>query len=304
MQLEILVILAKLSNRTLVLPPKTKWWHLDELVIGDVWDVEFLGSKIPLLTASEWLALREKPSVGYSAFFKNLRNEVYGSYATPEISPSVAVFKKDFLDDDTSIWYFFCRDEGQKYREGNRMFGQFGCYYRNVGNFSDFISNSLRFRKKYYELAESVLKEMGLSVGEYNAIHVRNWESTQYKNIGTQKVIESIAKMDPNLPVLVLSKNLHLNETETIKPIMHKLVYPSENLGPTNQSIVDMLLAVPAKKFVGSPLSTYSTGIMEMRMRYAKLCPMVDPTPEFFDGKDRTKCSSGKGTQFDKIIVS
>lgn len=303
MQLEILTQLSKLSNRTLILPPKTKWALLEDLTIGDVWDTQWLATKIPLLTASEWLAKGGHPNASYAKFFQNLRAEAYGPYATPEWSPSVTTFRMDLLGAHTEpIWYFFCRDARGELREANRMFGQAKCYYPEG---SQPLGDSLRLRRRYYELADRVLGEMGLVAGSYNAIHIRNWESTQYKHIGMQKVAAEISKMDPTMPVLVLSLNPVMDTVETLQPIRHNLVYPNtKNMNPTDKAIVEMLLAVPAKRFVGSPLSTYSTGIMEMRMQYGKLCPAIRTTPEFFDGKDRTRCSPGGGTQFDKIIVS
>ena len=300
MQLEVLVGLSKLSNRTLVLPPKTNWYLLDQHLIEDVWDTDLLGSKIPLLTYDQWLTMNgHNANISYAKFFRNLREGTYGNYSEPPWGPSVTVFKNEFLGDPTKIWYFFCTKDN-KYKPGNRMFGNIRCYYRDNPEIREFILDSLRYRRKYFLESKRILRNLGLLPGRYNAIHVRVWETSQYKKSPPDMVLQTVSDMPPSLPILVLSQKPIETITEklTKMPDTHKIVYPPRIEDPLEKAIIDMLLVVSAKKFVGSPLSTYSIGIMELRTIFS--CDIIDKTPYFLDGSQRKKCNGG--TNFDKVI--
>lgn len=299
MQLEVLVGLAKLTNRTLILPPKTKWYLLgpQEFLIGDAWDLSSIGSFVPILTYDKWIG-KQLP---YGEFFGNLRDGKYGTYEEPEWAP-YAVTKYKGSQSDKEILYFYCF-RGKKYEKTHRMFGNISCYFGDKDLVYN-IRNSMRYCDKYYDTAKRVLGEMGLVVGGYNAVHVRIWETTQYRISESKMIVDSIGGLPSDIPILVLSKEPLDNRKEDLTrvPGRYRYVYPpkyTNNL--LENAIVDMLLAIGANKFIGSPLSTYSTGIMEGRILYSKICDKIDATPQFFDGRDRSKC--GPHTNFDKIIM-
>lgn len=308
MQLEILVGIAWLAgDRTLVLPPKTNWYLLGDTkyIVSDVFDFDCLAATIPVLTYDEWLLTKgESANVTYETFFRNLRSSKYGEVSEPEWSPSKILFDTKLLSREPSgIWYFFCAKDG-RHAGSHRMFGNPECYLRDVGEpeVFDAIWNAVRYRKEFYDTAEGILRKLGLGLGGYNAIHVRLWETKQFKTVAAKKVLEHIETLDPNVPILVLSQDPieGMSQEITNNPTRHKFIYPPHLDTLVSQSIVDMLLAVPAKKFIGSPLSTYSTGIMMLRYRMGT--KEIDVTPKFLDDSDRTKCGS-VGTEFDKIIL-
>jgi hypothetical protein len=88
----------------------------------------------------------------------------------------------------------------------------------------------------------------------------------------------------------------------------YKLVRPPKSDTQIDQSVLEMLLAVPALKFLGSPSSTYSTGIMQLRGYFARICDKIDDRPDFIDGRtsDYLKCSpmNRASWDFDKTSMN
>ena len=100
-----------MSNRTLVLHPKTTWYLLGskQLYAEDIFDFDCWASQIPILTAKEWLKTMGKPDTSdYKQFFRNLEDGDYGKVDEPQWSPGKTKFKPEFLENQNDIWYFYC----------------------------------------------------------------------------------------------------------------------------------------------------------------------------------------------------
>lgn len=324
MQFETLTVLAWLSGRTLVLPPPTKWYLMGskEIGVGDIFDLACWGSHIPLLGADEFLDRLGKKKVGYAEFVRNIEKGEYGDVYEPEWSPGRTKFKMEFLGESGApIWYFYC-DRVETFRNlDHRMLGNTECYYQVLPagkkkEMRKLIWDSIKYKHHFYESASNILKELSLGTGEYNAVHVRNWEGSkpQYKTRTQEEIVDRILELDPKKPILLLSQDVLKNLPERIQQKMdrlfseYKLVRPPPNQNQSEQSVLEMLMAIPAHRFLGSPSSTYSTGIMQLRGYFRRYCDRINDKPEFIDGRasDYTKCSplGSKSWDFDKISTS
>ncbi len=332
MQFETLTVLSWLSGRTLVLPPPTTWYLLGNKQIepGDIFDLDCWGSHIPILTYDEWieyLGYGSKKSIEYKDFFRNLERGDYGKVTEPLWSPGKTKFKMEFLNQkDATIWYFYC-DRIENFRNlDHRMLGNTECYFQILPKekkkeMRKLLWEAIKYKHKFYESANRLLEDLSLRTGEYNAVHVRNWEGSkpQYKTRTQEEIIDKILGLDKNIPILLLSQDVLKNVPERIKEKMdklfreYKLVRPPRweethsSIQSYEQSVLEMLLAVPALRFLGSPSSTYSIGIMQLRGYFARFCDKIDDKPDFIDGKtsDYLNCSplNRNSWDFDKISM-
>ena len=322
MQFETLTVLAWLSGRTLVLPPPSKWYLMgsDEIDVTDIFDFDSWASHVPVLRYYEWLELLNKKSkVKYKEFIANIEKGHYGSVHDPSWSPGKTKFDIKYIKENNDpLWYFYC-DRQESFRNlDHRMLGNTECYFQNLPEdkkreMRKLIWESIRYKKHFYTGASKLMKQLSLNIGEYNAVHVRNWEGSrpQYKTRSQEEIIDKILTLDKSKPILLLSQDVLKNVPERIREKMnklfteYKLIRPPQEGKQSNQSVLEMLLAVGAFKFFGSPSSTYSTGIMQLRGYFSRYCDKIDDTPEFIDGKttDYLKCSSPNkgGWDFDKI---
>ena len=330
MQFETLTVLAWLSQRTIVLPPRSTWYLMGNTQIepSDVFDLDCWASHVPLLQYNEWIGIignksgkRLDTEVNYRTFIGNIEKGTYGKVHEPLWSPGKTKFKMSNLKaNNDPIWYFYC-DKQEHFRNlDHRMLGNTECYFQSLGEdkkreMRKLIWESIKYKEEFYENAVKIMEQLGLKVGEYNAVHVRNWEGSrpQYKTRSQEEIIDRILKLDINTPILLLSQDVLKNVPERIKAKMdklfneYKLVRPPQDNEQFEQSVLEMLLAVPAKTFLGSPSSTYSTGIMQLRGYFRRFCDKIEDKPDFIDGKtsDYLKCSPpGKAAwDFDKISL-
>ena len=325
MQYEILTVIAWLSKRTLVLHPKTTWYLLGntKLKPEDIFDFNCWASHIPILRWNEWLdRLKKNTDLGentYRQFFINLESGDYGKVHEPIWSPGKTKFKAEFLENNEDIWYFYCdrlkhKVEVETFRNlDHRMLGNTECYFdylppNKMKELRRLIWNSLKFKEEYYIKTQKILNDLKLKSGEYNALHLRNWEGAQpqYRLRSQEEVIDNLMSLDKEKPILFLSQDVLKNLPERLREKVelflktYKLIRPNQNNKQFEQSIIEMLMCVPAYRFYGSPSSTYSTGIMMLRGNFSRFCKDIDDNPYFMDKKNYDICAS-KGWGFNII---
>jgi len=317
MQYEILTVIAWLSGRTLVLHPKTTWYLLGnkQLFSEDIFDFDCWASQIPILKSSEWLEKINKPATeDYKTFFTNLEAGDYGEVHEPFWSPGKTKFKQEFLDGDHKndlVWYFYCnrfknKQELETFKNlDHRMFGNTECYFdylpkQKMKEMRRLIWDAIKFREHFYTLTHNIMKDLKLVPGEYNALHLRNWEGAkpQYIIRSQEEVIDNLMTLDKTKPILFLSQDVTKNMPERIKEKVNKflnsytLIRPSQNNNEYEQSIIEMLLAVSAYRFYGSPSSTFSIGIMQLRGNFHRFCNKIDDNTYFMDKKKYNECTN------------
>ena len=245
----------------------------------------------------------------------------------PRWSPGKTKFKQEFLNsNDDSIWYFYCdrlrsKQEVETFRNlDHRMLGNTECYFdylspKKMKEMRRLLWNGIKFKEHYYKQTEDIMNNIKLEVGSYNAIHLRNWEGKQpqYRLRSQEEVIDNLMDLDKEKPILFLSHDVMKNMPERIREKVrrflesYKFIRPPQNISGKmveqhEQSIIDMLLATAAYRFYGSPSSTYSTGIMQLRGNLNRFCDKIDDNTYFMDKKNYNKC--GNSWSFDIIIPS
>ena len=323
MQYEILTVIAWLSNRTLVLHPKTRWYLMGDkqLYAEDIFDFDCWASQISILTSKEFLQKIKKPiQSDYKSFFRNLEDGDYGKVDEPLWSPGKTKFKPEFLKNHDLIWYFYCdrqksKTEVETFRNlDHRMLGNTECYFdylpkSEMRKMRKLLWDGIKYKEHFYILTSKIMKDMNLKSGSYNAIHLRNWEGfqPQYRLRSQEEVINNLMDLDQSKPILFLSQDVMKNMPERIREKVnkflktYKLIRPPQNNQQYEQSVVEMLMAVPAYRFYGSPSSTYSTGIMQFRGNFKRFCDKIDDNTYFMDKKTYNKCS-GNSWNFDRVI--
>lgn len=291
MQFEILTCLAFLSKRTLVLPPKTQWYLLGNELLepSDIYDINSWRKYVKVKTAAE--SELGQFANHYNNFFEEL--EKMQDVVEPKWAVVDGFIKPGDIDlySSNRILYFYCSEDNL-----HRIMASIECYFSNFNKkeLYKIISESLQFKQEYFDIAKEKLKTLGLIIGNYNAIHVRNWEGSvpQQKIAEDNAIIKKINTLNKNLPVLYLSKEV-LDNYKTINTQEYKIVYPLQDTNEKTRitSITDMIMAAYANRFIGSKASTYSTGIMLMRGQLHKLYPSINTKIEFIDDFDHTTCN-------------
>ena len=188
------------------------------------------------------------------------------------------------------------------------MFGNTECYFdylpeQKMRKMRRLIWDAIKYREHFYTLTQKIMKDLKLEPGSYNALHLRNWEGSQpqYMLRSQEEIIDNLMDLDRSKPILFLShdvmKNMPGGIREKVKKFLnsYKLIRPPQNNEQYEQSVIDMLLAVPAYRFYGSPSSTYSTGIMQMRGNMSRFCDKIDDKTYFMDKKIMTSVNPMDG---------
>lgn len=318
MQYEMLIVLSWLTNRTLVLHPNTTWGSINKVIdVGYIWDLKSMNSVISIMEWSEFVRDKTpKPTLGpsnwdreYNNFFSDVENGVYGSVYEPEWSPGITNFDNEWIkeSEDWDILYFYCarveENESSDTEMKHRMLGNIECYFNHLDDYEKKVMRSIIFQgmkwnREYFEETFDELNRLGLKVGEFNCIHLRNWEGsigkTQYPQVKEDEIIESIyKKFDIDIPILFLSVNknngnmeeFHLNtEYNIVRPTKLDCVY--------KQSIVEMLMATCSKNFIGTPSSTFSGCIINMRGYLSNFSDKINSEVNFLDGESHNECGT------------
>lgn len=302
MQYELLVCLCWLSGRTLVLTPPKKIPHMDSVIdMSEIWDFDSLASTIPVKPAE---------NLEYRKFFRNVEEGVYGTVYEPEWSPYThSRFDKKWMDTPAArtsdIWYFYCdrinKISNNEFRK-HRMLGNIDCYFDNLSNLEKkklrgVVFSALKYNRKYFEEAKKQLNHLGLRPGHFNAIHIRNWEA-QYKTSTSEDILSSMnINFEKNTPVFLLRWDVVKKEyiRDDVIEKQYNIVYPPMLKDSYEQAIVESLICVCARKFVGSPLSTFSTNIINMRGYVSRFTKLVNPNIRFTNGRTYEKCNNQGG---------
>ncbi len=260
LQLELLVGLAWLSGRTLVLPKKRTWAHLgpDILGIEDVFDLNKLRKHIRIIDQLPYKPLQTHAPT-------------WGAAVSAFLDP-----KELEKHRNEHVWHFYCNHD-------NRLMAAAECYFSKFDpEVLKIIRKSVDFRPKFYTQAKTDLDKLGLKPGQFDAIHIRNWENgadgkPQQPLVNQESVASKIAKL--RKPLLMLNRDVttgkDLNES------LRDSFKPPKRESELENAVVDMIMASKAGHFVGTPASTYSTGIMSLR---------EEPDFDFLGNVDTSTC--------------
>jgi hypothetical protein len=149
--------------------------------------------------------------------------------------------------------------------------------YRLFGNVEKrhrpWLDRALRFRTDILEQARRLLASHQLGDDPYVALHVRRGAPNDFKhqfskegNIANETIVKHIQDSVRGQSVLVLSDDYDTDLLSRLKTVASRVVCWS-GTHRSADGVSDMLCAVPAQEFFGTPLSTFSSGIVKMRQR-------------------------------------
>lgn len=243
LQFESLCVLAHLTGRTLVIPPASKIDHCKvDFSEEQVYDLGSLGQYVDL------------------RFSGAPRPE--GCAAASSVDDALRASGDVFLSEAASrIQHFQClRLSADEIRRANRV-----VFHGLVP------SNTLR------EKCAKMRAKLDLG-GDYAAVHVRRGDFQEFAS-GTQRSAVDMArileeKLPADLPVLIASDGgkEYIDEVQT-HTSLRLCTALSEADGTDSDvvlSVLEQLLCAQAVRFLGTHLSTFSTGIFQLRQQEAR----------------------------------
>lgn len=259
---EVEVCLAYKYRRRMGMPRKARFYLVDTPAISifDFYDEEHFKAVIPTV---DYYGADGK--LGDSD--KKIEGEVFPVPKEFSITDQVKTRKSlDELPVDKH-WHFADSRGG-----GTRIFEQ----YTELVDFQPkevyikLIHQAFRMRKDIVDKTIAMLLQHGLQPYGYNAIHVRRNEF-QYKDVrhvSIQKIFDHIKPYIRDQPLLIVSDEYSADLIKIMERAASRVVmWKCDGKCAPDQLSIDMLAGVPAKRFFGSPLSTFSAGIAQWRHR-------------------------------------
>lgn len=260
LQLQSMVAIAAITGRTLVLPPPAHEDHLKEAYYEfDFFDAANLSKAISVTLARE-------PGPDVLRVDKPLAE--------------VDIRKLDGSKD----WLF---------PEGESRIQHFECLNLNARDqaiAAHAVLHGCTYDHHLQEMASSNLEKLGFSADannpDFDCVHVRrgDFKSFAKQFVKTDQELSAIfkEKLKSKRVVLVVSDErpaLDLGRT-----IRYADDSYAKDVSMQTRIAVDMLMCSRAKDFVGSPLSTFTNGIEELRRGHAALVSLAPPATMLYAG--------------------
>ncbi|MDJ0521683.1 MAG: O-fucosyltransferase family protein [Planctomycetota bacterium] len=293
MQLEILVVLAWLTGRTLVLPPADRIYLLGKQShdLGTFLDLEALRCHVPVVTADEFAEARGVPAFAdYEAFSDWL--QAHGHMPCWNALDDVLVHPPDALEQrpelgdrllerrpigidaataKAEVLYFPMTVE-------HRMFGVAETFFLLGDELVErrlrrLVRDALRYRPEIVALAERALRAPVLGRG-FGAMHVRRGDfHRQYgeTQINAERILaHTQAVFEPGQTLYLATDESDLSFFDALRTRFHVVTFEdvgvSADVEPHVTGIVETLICAAAPgPFVGTRLSTFSNRIATLR---------------------------------------
>jgi len=290
LQLQSMVAIAALTGRALALPPPGRIDHVkDPYFEFDFFDPAKLAKVVPV-------ALHKQPD-----------------NSTLRVAQDLSQVDLRQLDEDRD-WLFPMQSSRIQH---------FECLNLNTRDravAAHAVLHGVAFDQKFEQMASTDLSQLGLAdKGEgkegqgggknFNCVHVRRGD---FKKFAPQFWMED-DQLSTKLQGLLAGSDRPVLVTSDAHPQLSlgaRVVHASDayDASSTDQTrlAVDMIMCSRAKDFVGSPLSTFTNGILELRRRHAMLAGETPlPATRFYAGAPdfavrRDKCWN-KQTTFEDV---
>jgi len=264
MAAEVMVCLAARFGRALVLPDPDCWYLIpgDDTHLFDYFDEAAFRAAVPTLPSAtlmedEW----EVPARLAAVNTVRLRTDEFRR------------------QQHRASWYF---------PKTSRMFGVLATVLGSDPELYRLIHQAFRVRSDLLDLAMELLQDYGLQPGEFLAAHVRRgeFERPTLRNLPVAAVIEALRRhgADAAGSVLIVSDEYDEELLEACRRQGWEPVCWSEQHAgdPKLSGVLDMLCCCLGWRFVGTPLSTFSTGIIQWRGYVSRAAgAQVDAVPRF-----------------------
>jgi hypothetical protein len=264
MQAEIMICLAELFGRALIMPRADRWY----LVPGgtshlfDFFDEPSFCAAVPVLppcsdSSDEWDVPAHLSAIN-----------------------TVRLKRDDYLrQQDRASWYF---------PRSTRMFGCMAGVFGGDPELYSLVHRALRVRADLLDAAADLLEGHGLRPGGYLAVHVRrgDFQYRAIRHLGVDRVIEALRTHGADAAgTLLIVSDAHDEallegcRKQGWNPVCWAERHPGD---PKLAGMLDMLCCCLAWRFVGTRLSTFSSGIMQWRGYVSRVAGAhVDAEPRF-----------------------
>jgi len=289
MQLEIMVVLAWLTRRTLVLPPPKPIYGLGSAPrsLLDFLDLRALRERLDVVTAAEFSPLGDSHEAFHADMLARAHSPGWNAIEDVLVHPPDGLtVRLELISrlwgrrpvgisqavDNCGVLYFPVTAE-------HRMFGVFEAFFlfadpENERRARALVRDAIRYRPEIWQLAERAVSQAPLAARSYSAMHVRRGDF-QYNEtrIGPHQILRHIACLIPEGETVYLATDE--TDPEFLRPFRERFQLvqfrdlasgvvadtPSEWIG-----IVETLICAAApQRFVGTRLSTFSTRIATLR---------------------------------------
>ena len=276
MQAEVLVCLAARYDRALVLPAPDQWYLIPggHSHLFDYFDEAAFRAAVPVLppdtrVEDEW----EVPASLASINAVRLNREAYRHHQ------------------DRESWYF---------PRTTRMFGCFSSVLGSDASHYALIHQAFRLRADLIDRTLQLLEIHGLMPGGYLAAHVRRGDFQQkvMRYLSTREIIEALSShgADAAATVLIVSDEYDEELLDACRAKGWRTVCWATQINEDAHlsGVLDMLACCLAWRFVGTSLSTFSTGIMQWRGYISRVAEGgVDAIPRFTNELDQVPWWAG-----------
>lgn len=318
---EYVVVLAALTGRTLVIPPKSEWYLINTgpmpkekmggtTEFGDIFDLDALAKAIPVISTAEFIQRaathldipeqfqdqqqfnenHTETNPAWSTWLLN-NSEIpaWNPYDTVICIPDIESalhgphMNENYLDGRTPV------ELSARMNAAPVIYFPSTDLYRSLGPVATMLASSddktptlgrrllkhhVRYHPKIFDLANTIIKALGLK--NYDAIQIRR-NDFQYKRtrLSTDVICNNInALFDKGYPIYVATdedreeifdelktglKAAKIISWKDVEKVIKQPI-PYAWTGPLEQ-----LICVPARRFVGTDLSTFCTYISRLR---------------------------------------
>lgn len=264
MQAEVMVCLAASFGRALALPAPARWYLVpgEHSHLFDYFDEAAFRAAVPVLPAGTGMGDEWKVPAHLAAI------------------NTVRLKKAEYLEQqDRESWYF---------PQTARMFGCFASVFGSNTAHYALIQRAFRVRADLLDQTIELLKAHGLNPGGYLAAHVRrgDFQYQAMRHLSVADVVKALRShgADTAGTLLIVSdmyddKLLDACRAQGWKPVC----WATEHGGDARLSgVLDMLCCCLGWRFVGTRLSTFSTGIIQWRGYVSRVAgTQVDAIPRF-----------------------
>ena len=302
MSYEVAFAISYITKRKIILPPKTWLSHIEKFVdIWEIFDKDIVKSEFNCVEFEDVPEIRDNVNAikGERSYTQNISKHIkqlhYVTFTNDENNidslcgcnivlsgnPYNTQDFKDFVG-RRKLFYLNFPDKFIHFEEN--LFGSFW-YHIYPGNsfkrdeLKRKINKSFRYKKKFYDLAENVIKK----ISKYNALHVRRGDflysmSNDYLdsvNDG-EKILEKILPIIPNnIPLYISTDETNLDFFEPLKKF-YKIYFYKDfdyDLDNLERAVLEQVICANSNNFHGSWLSTYTKRINVMRGCEGKYAP-------------------------------
>lgn len=287
MQLEIMVVLAWLTRRTLILPPAKPFYLLGDVPrsLLDFFDLEAMRNHVDAITAEEFApecstheAFHESmSSLGQAPGWNALKDAfLYPNTALTDRLDLIPRLHGRRCVGITEVEES-CRILGFPNSVKHRMFGVFEAFFLFADSGNErraraLVRDAIRYRPEILRLAQSAMAGFPLAGRAYSAMHIRRGDF-QFKKtrIGAEEILRHTVNLLPQGQMLYVATDE--TDPEFLRPFQERYrVVQFQDLAVAGQTpshwtgIVETLICAAApERFVGTRLSTFSARIATLR---------------------------------------